>query len=62
MLIAMAGLPGSGKSTLAVRLAQELDGVVLSKDQVRDGHLRELLAPDTVGGWLRRSTANREGH
>lgn len=35
MLIAMAGLPGSGKSTLAARLAQELGGVVLSKDQVR---------------------------
>src|SRR5437660_3011153 len=35
MLIAMAGLPGSGKSTLAARLAEELGGVVLSKDQVR---------------------------
>jgi predicted kinase len=35
VLIAMAGLPGSGKSTLAARLAQELGGVVLSKDQVR---------------------------
>ncbi len=35
MLIAMAGLPGSGKSTIAARLAQELGGVVLSKDQVR---------------------------
>jgi predicted kinase len=35
MLIAMAGLPGSGKSTLAARLAKELNGVVLSKDQVR---------------------------
>ncbi len=35
MLIAMAGLPGSGKSTLAARLAQELGGVVLCKDQVR---------------------------
>ena len=31
----MAGLPGSGKSTLAARLAKELNGVVLSKDQVR---------------------------
>jgi len=34
-LIAMAGLPASGKSTLAARLAAELGGVVLSKDQVR---------------------------
>src|SRR5438552_2727973 len=35
MLIAMAGLPATGKSTLAARLAKELDGVILSKDQVR---------------------------
>jgi predicted kinase len=35
MLIAMAGLPGTGKTTLATRLANELGGVVLSKDQVR---------------------------
>jgi predicted kinase len=35
MLIAMAGLPGTGKSTLATRLAKELGGVVLSKDEVR---------------------------
>jgi len=35
MLIAMAGLPATGKSTLAARLAYELGGVVLSKDQVR---------------------------
>ncbi len=35
MLIAMAGLPGTGKSTLASRLAEELGGVVLSKDTVR---------------------------
>jgi adenylylsulfate kinase len=35
MLIAMAGLPGTGKSTVAARLAQELGGVVLSKDAVR---------------------------
>lgn len=35
MLIALAGLPGSGKSTLAARLAPELNGVILSKDQVR---------------------------
>jgi predicted kinase len=35
MLIAMAGLPASGKSTLAARLATELGGVMLNKDQVR---------------------------
>jgi adenylylsulfate kinase len=35
MLIAMAGLPATGKSSLAVSLAGELDGVVLSKDEVR---------------------------
>ncbi len=33
--VLMAGLPGTGKSTLAGALAQELDGVVLSKDTVR---------------------------
>jgi predicted kinase len=35
MLIAMAGLPATGKTTVATRLAQELCGVILSKDQVR---------------------------
>jgi predicted kinase len=35
MLIAMAGLPGTGKSTVATRLAEELGGIVLSKDAVR---------------------------
>jgi predicted kinase len=35
MLIAMAGLPASGKSTIAARLAKELGGVILSKDQVQ---------------------------
>jgi predicted kinase len=35
MLLAMAGLPASGKSALATRLAEELGGVVLNKDQVR---------------------------
>lgn len=35
MLIVMAGLPATGKSTLAARLAEELGGVVLSKDSVR---------------------------
>lgn len=31
----MAGLPGTGKSSLAARLAEQLGGVVLSKDVVR---------------------------
>lgn len=35
MLTAMAGLPATGKTTLAARLATELGGVVLSKDNVR---------------------------
>jgi predicted kinase len=35
MLVAMAGLPGTGKSAIAVRLATKLNGVVLSKDEVR---------------------------
>ncbi|MDQ3856612.1 MAG: ATP-binding protein [Chloroflexota bacterium] len=35
MLVAMAGLPGTGKSTLVAGLATSLEGVVLSKDEVR---------------------------
>jgi predicted kinase len=35
MLILMAGLPGSGKSTLSRRLAAELGGTVLDKDEIR---------------------------
>ena len=35
MLILMAGLPGTGKSTLSRALSDELDGTVLSKDQIR---------------------------
>lgn len=35
MLIAMAGLPGTGKSSIASRLAAELPGIVLDKDQIR---------------------------
>lgn len=35
MLILMAGLPGTGKSTLSRRLAVELGGTVIDKDQVR---------------------------
>ena len=33
--VIMAGLPGTGKTALAKALAQRLDGVVLSKDEVR---------------------------
>jgi predicted kinase len=35
MIVVMAGLPGTGKSTLARVLAEELGGVVLSKDALR---------------------------
>jgi adenylylsulfate kinase len=33
--VIMAGLPGTGKTALAGALAERLDGVVLSKDEVR---------------------------
>jgi len=33
--VIMAGLPGTGKTALAKALAERLDGVVLSKDEVR---------------------------
>ncbi len=39
----MAGLPGTGKSTLAAKLATELWGVVLSKDEVRAALFPELV-------------------
>src|SRR6478672_5245288 len=35
MIVIMAGLPGAGKSALAVRLAERLDGTVISKDTIR---------------------------
>ena len=35
MIVLMAGLPGTGKSTLARGLASRVDGVVLSKDEIR---------------------------
>ena len=35
MIVIMAGLPATGKSTLARRLAAELDGLVVDKDEVR---------------------------
>src|SRR6185437_10849965 len=35
MIVAMAGLPGTGKSAIAARLAERLNGVVLSKDEFR---------------------------
>jgi adenylylsulfate kinase len=34
-LVVMAGLPATGKSTLARRVAAELGGVVLDKDEIR---------------------------
>jgi len=34
-IVIMAGLPGTGKTALATVLAQRLDGIVLSKDEVR---------------------------
>jgi len=35
MIILLAGLPGTGKSTLARALAPHLNGVILSKDDIR---------------------------
>jgi predicted kinase len=35
MIVLMAGLPGAGKSTLARALAERMDGVILSKDEIR---------------------------
>jgi predicted kinase len=35
MIVLMAGLPGTGKSTLARALAERVDGVILSKDEIR---------------------------
>jgi len=34
-IVIMAGLPGTGKTALATVLAQRLDGIVLSKEEVR---------------------------
>jgi adenylylsulfate kinase-like enzyme len=34
--VIMAGLPGTGKSTLSRNLADQLNGIVLDKDLVRD--------------------------
>jgi adenylylsulfate kinase len=35
MIILMAGLPGTGKTTLARELVRQLNGVLLSKDEIR---------------------------
>jgi predicted kinase len=35
MIVLMTGLPGTGKSTLARALAERMDGVILSKDEIR---------------------------
>jgi len=35
MIVLMAGLPGTGKSTLARKLADQVNGTVLSKDEIR---------------------------
>ena len=44
MIILMAGLPGTGKSTLARVLADDTSGILLSKDQIRDG----LFGPNDI--------------
>ncbi len=43
-LIAFAGLPGTGKTTLAKRLTEQLEAVLLNKDEVR----ASLFAPDDI--------------
>lgn len=35
MIILMAGLPGTGKTTLARQLVRQMNGVLLSKDEIR---------------------------
>lgn len=44
----MAGLPGTGKTTLAHALAERLNGVVLSKDEVRAALFPEHLVDYSV--------------
>jgi adenylylsulfate kinase len=44
MIVLMAGLPGTGKSTLARALADQLNGAVLSKDEIRHA----IFAPADV--------------
>lgn len=40
----MAGLPGTGKTTLARELVRQTQGVVLSKDEIRDA----IFSPDNI--------------
>ncbi len=42
MLVVVSGLPGTGKTTVAGKLAEELEAVVLSTDEIRKRVLREL--------------------
>ena len=44
----MAGLPGTGKTTLARALAERVNGVVLSKDEVRAALFPEHLIDFSV--------------
>lgn len=42
MLIIISGLPGTGKTSVAKEIAQEVDAVVLSTDELRKRVLKEL--------------------
>jgi len=72
MIVLMAGLPGTGKSTLARALASRLDGVVLSKDEIRHaifspGEVEYSTAQDDfvmqimleAAAWILQRNANR---
>ncbi len=48
MIVAMAGFPGTGKSTLARRLAADLGGTVIDKDQVRHALFGESFTEYTA--------------